>query len=322
MKRQDWFALLRRDTTLDPQVKFAALAIGSTATAAGTRAMMSARELARTMGRSERSAVTYLSALRRLEWITQTEQGGRRGNKVTASIYDLTQPATQTACWEQAPTRNGSGSNTQPELRSLSIKERDGDVRRSLGLADEVPSPTVEDMDKWAEALDDNTDREHVIAWALAYSYLTSITKAAARLAEFLPASVRIEDTGWPGEPNERAKRLLWIANITAWLKSGSVAEWSDPNLLSRALDAGMKLGMSMDQAAALLLAIEDDQGHNHPPAYLTKVMSPKAQRPGSAGDPSSRIALRESRQYLDTWRQQARDLAEAKAATDAADAA
>lgn len=108
--RKDAFlkALLAADRS--PEVIRAtgvAVALALTARSDGTRACLSGQQLAVLFagGGADTTARRHLKVLRDAGWIVQTLQGGRRGNKVYASLYDLSQPSTQMDGWDTVPNR-------------------------------------------------------------------------------------------------------------------------------------------------------------------------------------------------------------------------
>jgi DNA-binding transcriptional ArsR family regulator len=108
--RRDGFvhALIAADRS--PEVLRAtgvALALAATARTDGTRASLSGAQLAQLFagGGTDTTVRRHLKVLREAGWIEQTEQGGRRGNKVYASIYSLSQPSTQVDARDEVPNR-------------------------------------------------------------------------------------------------------------------------------------------------------------------------------------------------------------------------
>jgi DNA-binding transcriptional ArsR family regulator len=84
-----------------------AVALAMTARSDGTRASLSGPQLAQLFagGGTDTTVRRHLRALREAGWLVQTEQGGRRGNKVFASIYSLSQPSTQVDARDEVPNR-------------------------------------------------------------------------------------------------------------------------------------------------------------------------------------------------------------------------
>lgn len=146
-----------------------ALAIGWTANGSGENALRSASQVARVLSCSEATVRRAIAALLASGWLTQVTQGGRRGNRVTASRYQLSQPVTLDDRLETTP--NLSRLTLQPvtQVSASSLKRRGEEP--PLGSASrEVPPDTEAAATEPTDALEvagfwDLVTVDDVLSW-------------------------------------------------------------------------------------------------------------------------------------------------------------
>jgi hypothetical protein len=139
--RERWWKQILADPDVDEGLLAIALAISTKARwQDGTRALMSNRELAQILQKSDATVRRRTWQLQELGYLVRVERGGRRSDtKLAANVYDLSQPESPTAHPDErlgesptahgesptaqngAPTAHGKAPTAHPDERTLVV---------------------------------------------------------------------------------------------------------------------------------------------------------------------------------------------------------